>query len=294
MKPFHIIHLSDLHLTRKDNAARSQVELFSALRGMNASFRKVIASSRIQGADLVVVTGDVTDRGDEASWRVFWRGIDDAGLRDRTLVVPGNHDVCCLGLRLPGKRVAYKEADLLRAKKGLSLGGQETRFPWARQVDSRIVVFGLNSNNLGNHTALTNALGELGYNQLAKFARLLYVHRAVPVKLLLLHHSPNMPKPETSRRRGQKPYSDLEVLGHQIPQEQRQALRLLCITNRVRLVLHGHLHRAEDRRVDSVRFLGAAASTEPSEFGKNRGQLPVGGITVHGNGGRLTRHQYWI
>jgi 3',5'-cyclic AMP phosphodiesterase CpdA len=263
-KPFKIAHLSDLHLTKTDGARRSEPNLFKALKGMNEAFRKIVASKPIQTSDLILVTGDVSDRGDLESWQVFWEAIENAGLTDRTLVVPGNHDVCCLGARLPGKRKAYRENDLKKAVNGLKLGKQQAKFPWVCHPDPRVVIFGLNSNNLGNLNVATNAMGEVNYYQLSSLASKLHKYRDVPVKIVALHHSPNIPGEETARKRGQKPYSKLERLGHQIPDGERHALHLLCITHRVRLLLHGHLHMAEDRRIGGVRVIGSPATTEPS------------------------------
>lgn len=289
---FKIVHLSDLHLTKTDGASRSEPKLFNKLKGMNAAFRKIVVSNPVQKADLVLVTGDVTDRGDIESWKVFWEGINNAGLMDRTHVVPGNHDVCCLGARLPGKRKAYKEADLQKAIKGLKLGGKPTKFPWVINPDPRVVIFGLNSNNLGNLNAVTNAMGELDYYQLSSFASKLHVYRDVPVKIVALHHSPNIPGTETARKRGQKPYSKLERLGHQIPEGQRQALQLLCTTHRVRLLVHGHLHLTEDRRLGGVRIIGAPATTEPSSGKKRNYDYQFCLYSVLGDGGRIRFNQY--
>lgn len=261
-KSFKISHLSDLHLTKTDGASRSEPNLFSALKGMNEAFRKIVVSKQIQSSDMILVTGDVSDRGDIESWQVFWDAIDNAGLTERTLVVPGNHDVCCLGARLPGNSKAYKESDLKKAVNGLNLGRQLTKFPWVHTPDPRVVIIGLNSNNLGNLNVATNAMGTVDYYQLSGLASKLHMYRDVPVKIVALHHSPNIPGTETARKRGQKPYSKLERLGHQIPEGERHALHLLCITHRVRLLLHGHLHMAEDRRVGGVRIIGAPATTE--------------------------------
>ena len=224
---FKIVHLSDLHLTKTDGASRSEPKLFNKLKGMNEVFRKIIASKPVQKSDLVLVTGDVTDRGDIESWKVFWEGINNAGLKDRTHVIPGNHDVCCLGVRLPGKRKAYKDEDLQKAVNGLKAGGKLTKFPWVINPDPRVVIFGLNSNNLGNLNAATNAMGELDYYQLSSLGSKLHVYRDVPIKIVALPHSPNIPGAETARKRGQKPYSKLERLGHQISDGQRLSLQLL-------------------------------------------------------------------
>ncbi len=286
-KPFKIAHLSDLHLTKTDGARRSEPNLFEPLRRMNDTFRKVIVSKPIQKSDLIIITGDVTDRGDIESWAVFWDAINSAGLADRTYVIPGNHDVCCLGARMPGKRKAYKDADLQKAVNGLRMGGKPTKYPWAINPDPRVVIFGLNSNNLGNLNAVTNAMGELDYYQLSSLASKLHVHRDVPVKIVALHHSPNIPGAETARKRGQKPYSKLERLGHQIPEGQRRALHLLCIAHRVRLIIHGHLHLTEDRRLGGVRIIGSPSTTEPISKRKGNYDFQFYTYSVIGNGGRV-------
>ena len=117
--------------------------------------------------------------------------------------------------------------------------------------------------NLGNLNVATNAMGAVDHYQLSSLASKLHRYRDVPVKIVALHHSPNIPGAETARKRGLKPYSRLERFGHQIPEGERHALQLLCITHRVRLLLHGHLHIAEDRRVGGVRIVGSPASTDP-------------------------------
>ncbi len=279
--PFRIIHLSDLHLTINDGDCRSETNLFAPLRGMNQALRRLLP--HVQDADLLLVTGDVTDRGNPDTWKVFWDAVEKAGIASRVLVVPGNHDVCCLGARLPFRKQAYREADLQKAIDGLTQGNQPTKFPWVRIPDPRVAIFGLNSNNLGNFTVLDNAMGEVGYYQLKALANKLHKHRDVPVKMIALHHSPNIPGVDTAIKRGQRPLGTLERLGHQIPQDQRRALLLLCLAHRVRLVLHGHLHTADDRRVSGIRIVGAPASTEPD----GRGAYRFFTYTVHGDGGRL-------
>jgi 3',5'-cyclic-AMP phosphodiesterase len=286
-KPYRIVHLSDLHLTRTPGARRTELGVFSPLKGMNATFAGVLASKPVQQADLAIITGDVTDRGDLAAWQVFWKTVKQAGMQKRIFVVPGNHDVCCLGARLPLKKKAYRASDVKKAIDGLKLGGQATRFPFVARPDRRVVVFGVNSNNLGNLSVLSNAMGKLGYFQLVSLASKLHKYRDVPVKIIALHHSPNIPQVETAKKRGQPPMSALARKGHQIPQEQRQALRLLCITHRVRLLIHGHLHQAEDRRVSGVRIIGAPATTEPLPGKGKKLAYQFYSYTVQGRGGRV-------
>ena len=282
-KPFVIAQLTDLHLTRTDDGRRSEPRLFGALTGMNDAFRKIVRSRSVQQSNLVLVTGDVTDRGDLETWRLFWKEIRGAGLSDRILVLPGNHDVCCLGARLPREGLA--DADLRKAVTGLRMGRQPTKSPWAYQPDRRLVIFGLNSNNLGNLTAVTNAMGQIGYFQLKALAGKMYKYRHVPVKIVALHHSPNIPEAKTARARGHRAMRRLERLAHEVPREQRRGLLLLCVAHRIRLVLHGHLHMNEDRKITGVRIVGAPATTEAVSDSGN--EFPFYRYTVQGEGGRL-------
>lgn len=286
-KPFVVVHLSDLHLTETEGMHRSEPKLFGHLKGMNAAFRKIVASRPVQSSDLILVTGDVTDKGDLKSWENFWTALDDVGVKERVLVVPGNHDVCCLGVRMPYKEKLYSYKDLEKVEKGLRMGGQLTKFPWVKQPDPRLVVFGLNSNNLGNATAITNAVGYIGYYQLKALAGLLHKYRYVPVKIVALHHSPNIPEQETAVKRGQRPFTPLEREGHQIPQDQRHGLNLLCVTHRVRLLLHGHLHMNEDRRVSGIRYVGIQATTDPQVWRQSTARYCFSKYSISSTGKRV-------
>jgi Icc-related predicted phosphoesterase len=272
-KPFKIVHLSDLHLTASDDMIRSEPKLFGQLKGMNAAFRGIIKTRPVQEADLIVVTGDVTDRGDIDSWKIFWKTISDAGLITKTLVLPGNHDMCCLGIRIPIlSKTGYRKEDLEKAIKGLKIGHQPLKFPWAKLINSKIAVFGLNSNNLGNFSGIDNAVGELGFYELLSFAEQLWKYRETPVKIVALHHSPNIPVPNTMKKRFGTDYHTMNRLFGAVPQDQRRALRLLCFTHKVRLIIHGHVHLAENRYVNGIHIIGAPPATEPVKInGKNTG-----------------------
>ncbi len=284
---FRIVHLSDLHLTKRDGDRRTELNVFDPLSGMNDTFRKIVSKRIIKKADFVLVTGDVTDRGDISSWKIFWKAVMDAGLVSKIFVLPGNHDVCCLGARLPLKRKAYRWADIQKAVRGLRIGGQATKFPSVCIPDKRVVVFGLNSNNLGNLNVATNAMGEIDYFQLRSLASKLHKYRDIPVKIIALHHSPNIPGSETARKRGQRSYSKLERIGHQISQDQRRALILLSVAHRVRLLVHGHLHMEEDRRVGGIRIVGSPSTTEPTSKGKSGNKHQLFTYTVQGDGGQV-------
>ena len=254
---------------------------------MNEAFRKIVNHKVVKNSDFIIVTGDVTDRGHIDSWKIFWGAVRDAGLDSKIFVLPGNHDVCCLGARFPLKRKAYRKEDLQKAIDGLRIGGQPTKFPAVSIPDRRVMVFGLNSNNLGNLNIASNAMGKIDYYQLIALASKLHRYRDIPIKIISLHHSPNIPGNETARKRGQHRYSKLERLGHQISMDQRRALILLSVAHRVRLLVHGHLHMAEDRRLSGIRIIGAPSSTEPISKKTNTNQYGLFTYSVQGDSGRV-------
>jgi 3',5'-cyclic AMP phosphodiesterase CpdA len=96
-----IAHLSDLHVTEG-----ARVRLVEQARpGGTGILPSLLATPAIASADLVLVTGDVTDRGTAQSWEQFLTLVRTAGIVDRTVIVPGNHDLCLVdpwgGLRDP-------------------------------------------------------------------------------------------------------------------------------------------------------------------------------------------------
>jgi hypothetical protein len=84
-----IAHLSDLHVN--EGPTVRMVE--RAHPGGNTRLARVLDAPALGEADLVLVTGDVTDRGTAASWRQFVDALEERGLEQRTLLVPGNHDL---------------------------------------------------------------------------------------------------------------------------------------------------------------------------------------------------------
>lgn len=274
-----IAHLSDLHLTADDHTPRSEARLFGRLRGTNRHFRRLLADPVLAGCDHLVVTGDVTDRGQLMEWENFWRPLEGSPLRRKLSVLPGNHDVCCLDLR---RRRPLAE-DWARARAGLRQGGQEADFPWIRRLGDQAALFAVDSVNAGNPGAATNALGRIGREQLSSLGRCLALYPEIPYKVILIHHSPNIPAPATSRRRGDPPVRFWEREAMQLDIFDRRALRLLADVFRVKAILHGHTHDSLDRVVGGVRIIGAPASTEPDPAGCLRYKL----YTLHLDSGTL-------
>jgi 3',5'-cyclic AMP phosphodiesterase CpdA len=62
-KTLSIAHLSDLHLTTTDGGRRKQ----DGARGMNANLDRILTQPVVREADLVLITGDISDRGELAA-----------------------------------------------------------------------------------------------------------------------------------------------------------------------------------------------------------------------------------
>jgi 3',5'-cyclic AMP phosphodiesterase CpdA len=84
-----VAHLSDLHVNEGPRVRMVE----RAHPGGNAQLTRVLDRPELDDADVVIVTGDVTDRGTAASWRNFVDAIEERGLANRTILVPGNHDL---------------------------------------------------------------------------------------------------------------------------------------------------------------------------------------------------------
>lgn len=260
-RPWTIAHLSDLHLTVNHDGHRIE----DRARGMNANLERLLHQEAVRNADLVLVTGDISDRGHLAAWNVLWTSVRRAGLDPgKMLVIPGNHDAACLGLR----RSRPAEEDLAVVRSGLRGGGQRRRFPYVRSfAGGAIAVFAVDSVNAGNLSVVDNAVGRIGFDQLAALGRLLREHTEAPCRLIALHHSPNIPRSATSRRRGEKAVPFWQRRALQLERVDRVCLRLLARAFEVKAILHGHTHDNLDRRVGGVRIIGTCASTVPHTSG---------------------------
>ena len=90
---WRIAHLSDIHLVGEPHGFRLECGR-DGPRG-NARFDAALAALEHAGLpNLVLITGDITDAGRNAEWIAFQAAMArHPALRDRTLILPGNHDV---------------------------------------------------------------------------------------------------------------------------------------------------------------------------------------------------------
>jgi hypothetical protein len=93
---WRVAHLSDIHLVGERHGFR----LECGRDGPRGNERVEHALARLEAADAarrldwILVTGDITDAGRNAEWIAFEESLAaHPGLRDRVLILPGNHDV---------------------------------------------------------------------------------------------------------------------------------------------------------------------------------------------------------
>ncbi|MBX9702456.1 MAG: metallophosphoesterase, partial [Acetobacteraceae bacterium] len=90
---WRVAHLSDIHLVGEPHGFRLECGRHGP-RG-NARFEAALAALAGAGPlDLVLITGDITDAGRNAEWIAFdAAAARHPALRERMLILPGNHDV---------------------------------------------------------------------------------------------------------------------------------------------------------------------------------------------------------
>lgn len=82
-----LAHLSDLHIVEAENVRLVE----RAAPGGNAILPLLLDSAA--DAELLLFTGDITDRGTSLSWRCFLDQLEERHLSERAILVPGNHDL---------------------------------------------------------------------------------------------------------------------------------------------------------------------------------------------------------
>jgi len=195
-----IAHVSDLHLGRD--------------RATDAATGGVVEALREAEVDVVLVTGDVTHRGRRSELAAFERAF--APIRNRTVVVPGNHDRLGedAGCELVGEARVKVEA-----RPGLHLVRLDSTAPHNR--------------------ALLSSHGELSEGDIAAVESA--VDAAPPgslVVLMLHHHLLPLPEDHLSERLA-------SLLGWPNAAELPLGRILLeRIRGRCDVVVHGHRHAA--------------------------------------------------
>jgi 3',5'-cyclic AMP phosphodiesterase CpdA len=89
LRALKLAHLTDLHVTEGP-----RVRLIEKARpGGNEILPHLFTRPELAESDLILMSGDLTDRGTAASWQCFRETLKKYDLADKTILVPGNHDI---------------------------------------------------------------------------------------------------------------------------------------------------------------------------------------------------------
>lgn len=224
MTAFRLAHISDPHLAPpalpfrwRDLVSKRVLSQFAWRRKRRRHRREVLealtADIRVQGADHLAITGDVTNFATPEEFAAARSWLESLGDPFGVTLSPGNHDAL----------VAYGLAEPF-ASWTPWLGDAPGDFPHLR-VRQGIAILNLSS---AIPTALHLAQGALGQDQLQRARQLLVQARAERLyRVVLIHHPPlaGVVAPRKALR-------------------DRQALQALLQDVGAELVLHGHAHEA--------------------------------------------------
>jgi len=164
----------------------------------------------------VIITGDLTDKGEPKEYKLARILLDPLIRKKRVIAVLGNHDDPLLPNPLNRGIEHFKNH--FKTCMGAPVG----KFPFIRKIGRGCVVIGLNS---AHDIRRPSGTGSIGEEQLERLDKLLNRPRlASKTKILALHHDPFNPNPFTE-------LNDADEL-------------LKVIKNRVDVVLFGHKHRS--------------------------------------------------
>lgn len=228
-----IAHLSDVHLiaaysSRRTYGLRSRAVRFGrtndpTLRGKRLAI--ALRAAKNSGADHLVVSGDLTELGDEAEYELFGEILADSGIdAGRITLIPGNHD-------------AYTARD------GWKRALEGPLAPWAEasaRVGSAVHVVDRGDAafvplDVTIHQSVVWSGGELRPDAAARIDRIARDPALVGRPVVLVIHHPPFPKHDNAA------YKLVDSLkGSELVYE-------LLARHRNLHLLHGHFHRALDR-----------------------------------------------
>lgn len=227
-----IAHLSDVHLiaprsVRPLYGVRSRALRFGRTNDPSLRAKKLAAALRAVtaiGADHLVVSGDLTELGDDAEFELFAEVLADAGLApDDVTLVPGNHD-------------AYTSASgWTRALDGPLAEWEKTsaRPGEVRLVDRGPVAFV--PIDVSRYQSVVWSGGELGKDAARAVDALLADPGLAEKAVVLVLHHPPFPKHDTAAYRFVDSLRGSELVDELLRRHPNLHL------------LHGHFHRVIDR-----------------------------------------------
>ena len=201
--PRRIIHISDLHFTASSGTFESaswpggiQTEMQDSAAKSAAIASYLVNNAATLGASVILITGDLTDSGDEADYPVLLAFLNKLIIAGYTiLMLPGNHDYCVEGLQA----LCGDEHERRDRFNGYLMPEYGNNFKYPRVVNIidldgtvavRMVLLDSMQGELDGDTDNNRAQGTLGSSQLDRLQEILATPEPSAKTVIALHHSP--------------------------------------------------------------------------------------------------------
>lgn len=258
-----LVQVSDLHLAAP---GREPFELEvepghwdEAVRPTSERLRdrvqRILTAARAQTPGCpIVVTGDITDTGEDVEWAQAVEALTP--FAPQVMLVPGNHDLSINRTPAPDIRGAHRRGRRQRFVAAAARLGDDGADAWLRRfsLGTRATLFAVDTNRYPSRYVLSNAVGLCGRAQLAALAEAL-ASTTGPIVVAAHHH----PARHDNERSSAEELFMLAIDGGGL-------LALLVDYQRrapgnAVLVLHGHRHLSLYGRHREVVIYGHPSST---------------------------------
>jgi 3',5'-cyclic AMP phosphodiesterase CpdA len=269
-----IAHLADLHVWSKYRPHSLD------------KVRRLIEAALDEGADHVVITGDLTHDADRDDFQGLRNLFHQYGLLnpEKLTIVIGNHDIFggvhffeeafhfpnrCQNTDYLKKVIEFKEYFRETYEECyFPLLGRT--YPFGKHIGDTLFI-GMNS--IANYSKVNNLFaskGKIYKKQRIGLEMILRKYRHAPKKIVLMHHHFNKNKHKHEEK--------IRGLIQNIENEAgklRKKKKLLDIFKKhgVKLVLHGHLHESVSYQINNIHFVNAGGSVDKNQKGELRVNL---------------------
>lgn len=234
-----IAHISDIHILHIENVRPWRYLGKRLTGGANLllrrrkehsadAVRRAFDQIRADGADHVVVTGDLSNLALESEFAEARRIIEEhAGGGDKVSVIPGNHDYYTWNAARTRRFESFFSPWMRSDLPTLTADGT---YPYAKLLSDQIALVGVST---GVVSPPLFAIGKVGEPQRDALAQLLdHPELRKRFVVVALHHHLVPPRyPKSQRKEWMRRLVDAE------------AVMAVLRRGRVRLVLHGHTHQ---------------------------------------------------